>query len=179
MEGWCAPLPEHLQGERADPKDVVKARTLYVRARQAEAFMRDVPIYVAGLLDWGFSLDNPDKSAEAAVLKQTLIAELHRLERSRRMWHTEELNEHMQDVGKKAFEAVVVKNREERLGNPVVPSGYVNYREFLCEWTARGCWLGGEARNEIREFMRDMKEKQGAWWRDVRECWFNRGAAVQ
>jgi hypothetical protein len=59
-----------------------------------------------------------------------------------------------------------------------VRTGYVSYREFLCEWTARGCWLAGGAGTEIVEFMRDVKGKKGAWWRDVRECWFQRGAAV-
>lgn len=67
-EGWCASLLEHFNDPRADPKHVIKGRTLCVRAREAEEFMIQVPIYVAGLLDWGFKSDNPTKSAEADVL---------------------------------------------------------------------------------------------------------------
>lgn len=179
MEGWCAPLPERLQEVRADPKEVVKARTVYVRAREAEQLMQEVPIYVASLLDWGFSLDNPTKSKEAEVLRKYLVGELKRSEGSKRKFHTEELIEHMQEAGKKAFKAFVVEDKVARLGNPIFPPGYVAYREFLCEWTARGCFLTGGARREIVQSMKDMQTKKGAWWKDVREVWFNKGAAVQ
>jgi hypothetical protein len=63
--GWCGQLPPHLLGKRADPKEIVRARVLYVRAKEADEFMESVPALVAGLLNRGFSLDNPaDKKRE-------------------------------------------------------------------------------------------------------------------
>jgi hypothetical protein len=172
-------LPAHLEGARADPKGVVRARVVCVRAREAIEFMENVPILVAGLLDWGFTLDNPANTKEHDLLKAHLVAELQCLEASRRRFHTEELIEHMQNIGKTAFEVVVVDDKEARLGNSVLPPGLKANREFLCEWTARGCFLTGTSRRDIVQFMKDMKTKKGAWWKDVREVYFNRGAAVQ
>lgn len=82
----------------------------------------------------------------------------------------------MQDVGKKAVKTWVV---EDRLDNPVWLSGYVAYREFLCEWTARVCFLAGEARRKILGSMGDVRMKDGTWWKGIREMWFGKGAAVQ
>lgn len=179
MMGWCTELPQHMQDDRADPKDVVRARVLCVRAREAIDFMESVPVVVARLLDWGFSLDIPVNTKEGEVLRACLVAELQRLEWSKQKFHTEELIEHMQRIGETALKAVVVGDKEARLGNPVLPPGFDAYRVFLCEWTARGCFLTGQPRQEIVLFMKDMWTKKGAWWKDVREVWFNRGAAVQ
>jgi hypothetical protein len=99
MIGWCAELPLHLQGSRADPKEVVKARVVYVRPREAVEFMENVPILVAGLLSWGFSMDNPVNKEEGDLLKACMIADLQQLGSSKRMFHTEELIEHIKQVG--------------------------------------------------------------------------------
>jgi hypothetical protein len=64
------------------------------------------------------------------------------------------------------------------MGNPVLPPGSEAYLEFLCEWAARGCFLVGQPRQEIVQFMKDMKPRKGVWPKDVLEVWFNRGAAV-
>jgi hypothetical protein len=173
--GWFPPLPPHLQHDRVDAKDIVKARTVRVKAREAVQFMEEVPLLVTGLLDWGFSLDNPNNTAEGDVLKDRIIAELQSLEKSGQKFYTEEMIAHMQKVGKDAVRTVVVKDKQARLGNPDMPPGYTAYQEFLCEWTARGCFLAGCGRNEIAQFMKDIKNKKGAWWKDVREVWFNRG----
>jgi hypothetical protein len=157
----------------------VKARLVRVKALEAVQFMEKVPLLVAGLLDWGFSLDNPENTPEGDVLKTCLIAELQSLEKSKHKFDTEELVAHMQKVGSEALSTIVVKDKHARLGNPVLPPGYVAYRDFLCEWTARGCFLAGDGRAEIVQFMKDMKNRKGAWWKDVREVWFSRGAAVQ
>lgn len=93
MEGWCAELPEHLQGERADPKEIVKARVLYVRSHEAIRFMEEVPLLVSDLLNWGFSLDNPGRTAEADALRSCLIDELRRLAQSKQRFHTEAFEE--------------------------------------------------------------------------------------
>jgi hypothetical protein len=39
--------------------------------------------------------------------------------------------------------------------------------------------VAGGAGTGIVDFMRDIREKEEAWWGDMRECWFQRGAAVQ
>jgi hypothetical protein len=117
MEGWCGPLPAHLEGARADPKDVVRARVVCVRAREAIEFMENVPILVARLLGWGFSLDNPASTKEGDLLKADLVAESQCLEASRQKFHTEELIEYMQNIGKTAFEVVAVDDKEARLKN--------------------------------------------------------------
>jgi hypothetical protein len=177
--GWFPPLPEHLQHQRVDIKDFVKARTVQVKVREVIQFMEHVPLPLLALLDWGFSLDNPIRSAEGDVLKARLVAELRSLERSRRKFHTEELITHMQGVGKMALNMIVVEDREARLGNPLLPPGYAVYRGYLCKWTARGCFLAGGGREEIVQFMKNMKNMKGAWWKDAREVRFNRGTAVQ
>jgi hypothetical protein len=60
------------------------------------------------------------------------------LDVSKRKFHTEELIKHLQGVGKKRVKTCVVEEKAARLNIPVLPPGYVAYREFLCEWTARG-----------------------------------------
>ncbi|KAI8934658.1 hypothetical protein NX059_008349 [Plenodomus lindquistii] len=177
-DAWCAPLPRALEGEKADPNEVVRARVVCVRLEHAVQNMNALPVFIAGLLDWGYSLDNPVNTAEGDALKAGLVEELRRLEREGRKFHTDELVRHMLGVGKDAVRSVVVKDVEERLGNPVLPPGFEEYRDFLCEWTARGCFMGPTGRKEVLVFMERMRREKVGWWRDVRECWFDRGAPV-
>jgi hypothetical protein len=136
VDGWCAPLHTHLNHVRADVSDMVKAGTMHVRVEEAVQFMDAVPIFIAGLLNWGYSLDNPVGTAEGDALKAGLINELQRLAASRRKMHTDEPNEHLLEVGKNAIKPVVVMKKEEMLENPIYPPGYEAYRGLFCEWTA-------------------------------------------
>ncbi|KAH9875199.1 hypothetical protein J1614_004689 [Plenodomus biglobosus] len=177
-DGWCTALPARLAGDMADPNEVVKARVVGIRVRDAVMVMDALPVFIAGLLDWGFSLDNPVYTAEGDALKARLVAELGILAKSRRMFHTDELIAHLREVGRGALSAVVVQDVRERLGNPVLPPGFDEYRDFLCEWTARGCFMSPTGRKEVLMFMERMRREKAGWWKDVRECWFDRGAPV-
>jgi hypothetical protein len=90
-----------------------------VEIREVVQFMKDVSLLLIELLDWEFSLDNPMRSVEGGVLKGCLIAELRRLERSRRRFYTEELITHMEEVGKAALKIVVIEDKKARLENPL------------------------------------------------------------
>ncbi|KAF2130743.1 hypothetical protein P153DRAFT_312662 [Dothidotthia symphoricarpi CBS 119687] len=180
LDGWCPALPPHLSDERANPADIKEVRKVHVHMPDAVQVMEAVPIYVASLLNWGYSLDNPTNTKEADVLKACLVAELQRLASSKRKFNSTELVEHMKTVGERAFVPHVVSASDQRLGNPILPPGYVAYREFLCKWTALGCFLSPSGRTEVVGFMREMeKNKSHVWWKDVREVFFNRGAPVQ
>jgi hypothetical protein len=97
------------------------------------------------------------------------VAALQQLKKSGRMFHTEELMEHIQNVGEAALRTVVVDDNEARLGNPVIPPGFKAYRELLCERTARGYFMTRHTRQERIQFMKDMKTRKDVWWKDVRE----------
>jgi hypothetical protein len=175
VDGWCAPLPRHLDHVRADVSEIVKARVVHVRVNEAVQFMDAVPILIARLLHWGYSLDSPVETAVGEALKACLIKELQMLAKEKRKKvHTDELKEHLLEVGKKAVKPVVVADKGDRLGNPIYPSGYEAYRDFLCEWTAKGCFLSPSGRRDVVQFMERMKETTKGWWKDVREVWFNR-----
>ncbi|KAF2829882.1 hypothetical protein CC86DRAFT_177091 [Ophiobolus disseminans] len=173
LDRWCAPLPPHLERDDADVEDVKRARTVVVHMPDAARMTDAIPIFVAGVLDWGFSLDNPVNSAEGDVLKQCLLEELGRLARSGKRFNTKDLEEHMMKVGEAAVRPVVVEKKGERLGNPVFPPGFVAYREWLCTWTARACFYSPTGRGEILKFMQKMGARK-----DERDVWFGRGAPV-
>jgi len=171
-------LPPHLDRPDADVEDIKKARTVVVHMPDAAQVMEAIPIFVAGLLDWGFSLDNPVRTAEGEALKKCLVDELSRLARSKRRFNTKELEEHMKKVGEGAFRPVVVGSKEERLGNPIFPPGYLAYREWLCTWTARACFYSPIGRSEIMRFMQKIAMRKDVWWKDERDVWFGRGMPV-
>lgn len=76
--------------------------------------------------------------------------------------------------GKTAIKPIVVEDEKARLGNPIFPPGYQAYRDFLCEWTARGCFMCPMGQMDILGFMRQMDEnKNRAWWKDEREVIFD------
>lgn len=177
-DGWCAALPVRLAGDHADPNEVVLARVVRVRAKEAVGLIEALPVFVARLLDWGYSLDNPVQMAEGVVLKTRLVAELWELERKGRKFHSVGLVGYLREVGRGAVSPVVVGDEGERLRNPVLPPGYEEYRDFLCEWAARACFMSPTGRREVLEFMDRMGREKAGWWRDVRECWFGRGAPV-
>jgi hypothetical protein len=154
--------------------DIVEARTVHLRLEEAVQFMEAVPIFIAGLLDWGYSLDKPVGTAEGDALKKCLIGELRRLAKEKRKVHTDELEEHLLEVGKNAIKPVMVTEKGERLRNPIYPPGYEAYRDFLCEWTEKGCFLSLSGRRDVMQFMERMKEKTNGWWKDIREVYFNR-----
>jgi hypothetical protein len=178
MDQWVPELSEEV-AVRANAQEIKAFQQVYVHLPDAIDLMEKIPIYVAKLLLWGFSLDNPVYMVEGDVLKERLISELRRLASTRQRWKTDDLIVHMKDVGRRAFERVVVSaDKEKRLGNPVFPPGYEHYRDFLCEWTARCCFLSPLGRREILQFLRDMERNKGrAWWRDVREVYFTSGDA--
>ncbi|KAF2847776.1 hypothetical protein T440DRAFT_188314 [Plenodomus tracheiphilus IPT5] len=174
-DGWCSALPARLEGEKADPNEVVWARVVSIHLQDAIMVMEALPVFIAVLLDWGYSLDNPVQTAEGDVLKARLVAELEDLARSGRKVHTDELVAHLREVGRQAVRPVGVGDVRERLGSPVLPSEFEVYRDFLCEWTARGCFMGPTGRKEVLLFMERMrKEEKAGWWKEVRECWFDR-----
>jgi hypothetical protein len=166
---WFDTVPEHWNHNQL--KDKIK---VYVRYVDVVRFM-EVPKAIWRMLPYGFSLDNPVESREGVVLEDCLKRELKRLSMDRRrVFNTEELIAHMKAVGAKAFKPVVVGNKEARLGNPEYPPGYLRYREFLCEWTARGCFLSPSGRVELVVFMDRMKREKGkAWWGKERELMFD------
>jgi hypothetical protein len=178
QDQWCAPLPPHLDREDANVEDVKKARTVCVHMPDAVKVMEAIPIFVASLVDWGFSLDNPVNSPEGAALKKCLVDELSRLAKSKRKFNLGALEEHLKKVGDNAFRAVIVDDEEERLGNPVLPPGYKTYREWLCTWTARACFYSPLGRSEILKFMQNIATRKDVWWKDERDVWFDRGAPV-
>lgn len=153
-------------------KDKVK---VYVRYDDAARFMEQTPKKVWKMLSYGFSLDNPVETKEAGMLEKALKAELKHLSLDRRrVFNTVELVTHMEEVGKKAFTPEVVGSKEARLGNPEYPPGYLAYRDFLCEWTARGCFLGPTGRVELVRFMDRMERgKNKALWAGDREVMFD------
>ncbi|KAF1851809.1 uncharacterized protein K460DRAFT_362555 [Cucurbitaria berberidis CBS 394.84] len=147
---------------------------VYVRYDHAVRFM-DVPKKVWSTLPYGFSLDNPVGSQEALALEEHLKKELMRLSQDRsRVFNTKELVEHIVAVGKDAVKPVVVQDESARLGNPSFPPGYHAYRAFLCEWTARGCFMCPMGRTDLLGFMKRMEErKDKAWWKDERDVFFD------
>jgi hypothetical protein len=57
---------------------------VYVHLPDAIELMDRIPIYVAKLLHWGFSLDNPVNTREGELLRECLIRELRRQAGTRR-----------------------------------------------------------------------------------------------
>lgn len=168
LDGWIRELPE---GDHNAQEE--KART-YVRHQDAVEFMQKVPMFVSSLLPYGFGADNPVDMKEGVALAKHLEAELQSLAQKRTIFSTRELIAHMEVVGKKAVKPVLVsKDKSERLGNPEFPPGYIDYRKFLCEWTARGCFLSPIGKMEVMSFMSRMGKEKGAWWKDERAVWFD------
>ncbi|KAF2116524.1 hypothetical protein BDV96DRAFT_572301 [Lophiotrema nucula] len=147
------------------PGEVVKdrARTI-VRYNDAVEFMQDVPNYAMAILDWNWERDNPTQFAESQVLHEHLKNELRRLAQSRQQFLSDDLIRHMLQVGRKAFKPYVVAEKEDRLDNPVFPPGYEAYRDFLCEWVARGCFLSQNSKADLMNFIWRMKTEKGVWW---------------
>ncbi len=146
---------------------------MYVHYDDAVRFM-DVPRKVWAMLPYGFSLDNPVGSPEALALEEVLRKELKRLSIERRLFNTKEILDHMTAVGQSALELVVVQDVSARLGNPVTPPGYEAYRDFLCEWTARGVLVCPMGRMPILSFLENMeKDKSKAWWKEERDVFFD------
>jgi hypothetical protein len=167
--GWFHEIPESWDGDRQ-----VRDVRLYVRYDDAVQFM-DVPRKIWSMLPYGFSLDNPVGSAEAMALEECLWRELKRLSLDKTLvFNTKEMCDHMAEVGKKAVEPVVVEDVGARLGNPVFPPGFEAYRDFLCEWTARGVFECPIGRMPILNFLKEMEEKKNrAWWKEERDIFFD------
>jgi hypothetical protein len=165
---WAPKIPDSWDTDRQ-----VREIKTFVRYNDAVAFM-DVPKKVWAMLPYGFSLDNPIGSDEALALEAVLRKELYRLSLSRELFNTKDILDHMAAVGRAALKPQVVQDVSKRLGNPVTPPGYTAYRDFLCEWTARGVLMCPMARIPLLEFLRLMDKKQGrAWWKDVSEVFFD------
>lgn len=169
MDDWHDEIPE--DWDRNQQNDNIK---VYVRYDDAVNFM-EVPKTIWVMLPYEFSLVNPVMMKESKVLEDVLKEELKRLSVDRtKVFKTVELIEHLKSVGKGAFKPCVVGDKETRLGNPEYPPGYLAYREFLCEWTARGCFLSPTGRRDLTEFMDEMERKKDrAWWKDLRELMFD------
>ncbi|KAG9185751.1 hypothetical protein G6011_07082 [Alternaria panax] len=168
--GWFREIPQDWDTDRQ-----VKEIRVHVRYDDAVRFM-DVPKRVWAMLPYGFSLDNPVGSAEALVLEECLRSELKRLAVERKLFNTKEILDHMANVGRNALKLVVVEDVGARLGNPVTPPGYEAYRDFLCEWSARGVFMCPMGRMSILEFLKNMekdKNKGKAWWKDVVDVFFD------
>ena len=168
--GWFRDIPQDWDTDRQ-----VKEIRVHVRYDDAVAFMY-VPKRVWAMLPYGFSLDNPVESCEALALEKCLKGELKRLSVERKLFNTKEILDHMANVGRGALKPVVVEDVSARLGNPVTPPGYEAYRDFLCEWTARGVLMCPMGRMPILEFLRNMDKegnKKRAWWKDVRDVFFD------
>lgn len=164
---------------RSDAQEIKSVQKVTIHFQEAVELIDKIPIYVAKMLPWGFSLDNPVNTVESYILKRKLVDELRRLAARRERWNTDDLIEHMKKVGAATVNPVIVsRNKENRLGNPIFPPGYERYKDFLCEWAARCCFLSATARAEIRRFMEDMEKfKRKAWCKDVREVFFTSGDA--
>ncbi|KAH8624368.1 hypothetical protein IG631_21107 [Alternaria alternata] len=168
--GWFRDIPQDWDTDRQ-----VKEIRVHVRYDDAVAFMH-VPKRVWAMLPYGFSLDNPVESCEALALEKCLKGELKRLSVERKLFNTKEILDHMANVGRGVLKPVVVEDVSARLGNPVTPPGYEAYRDFLCEWTARGVLMCPMGRMPILEFLRNMDKegnKKKAWWKDVRDVFFD------
>lgn len=87
---WCAPLPHDLDGEDADVELVEVARKVAMYILDAIHMMEAIPVFVAGLLDWGFNLDNPVNTPEVEALKKCLVVSCSGL-RSRRRGGTQRI----------------------------------------------------------------------------------------
>jgi hypothetical protein len=166
--GWFREIPQDWDADRQ-----VKEIKTHVRCDDAVKFM-DVPRKVWAMLPYGFSLDNPVESPETLALEECLSGELKRLSVQRKLFNTKEILDHVAAVGRDALKPVVVQDASARLGNPVTPPGYEAYRDFLCEWTARGVLMCPMGRMSILEFLRNMdKNKEKAWWKDVGDVFFD------
>ena len=167
--GWFPDIPPDWDADRQ-----ARCIRVYVRYADAVAFMEQVPIKVWSMLPYGFRLDNPVESVEARALHDALKTALRALSISRKTFNTKEIMEHMLRVGKTALKPVVVQDASARLGNPVTPPGYEAYRDFLCEWTARGVFMCPVGRMDLLEFMHKMEvNAETAWWKDERDVFFD------
>lgn len=170
-DGWLA-LPEipKFGGDSAKVLDFVK---VHVHLPYATDFM-EIPKYVWGLLPYGFKKDNPVNFTESAILEAALREELKALARSRRQFNTAQMIAHLKDVGDRAVRSVLVsRDKEERMGNPEFLPGFLDYRAFLCGWTARGCFLGRIGQMPYWEIVGRMKREKGAWWGEERDVFFD------
>jgi hypothetical protein len=150
---------------RGNAQEFKSEQQVYMHLPDAIELMDRISIYVAKLLPWGFSLDNPVNMREGEVLRECLVGDLRRQAGMRQRWKTDGLIAHLKEVGAGAFAPVILSpKKEERLGNPVCPPGYEQYRDFLCEWTVRCCFLSPMARMEILQFLREMEKKKGKAW---------------
>jgi hypothetical protein len=171
--GWFREIPPDWDTDWDTDRQVREIR-VFVRHNDAVSFLEQVPRKVWAMLPYGFSRDNPVASAEAQVLEEVLKGELRQLSVSRRLFNTNEMLEHMLAVGKAALVPVVVQNASARLGNPVFLPGYEAYRDFLCEWAARGVFMCPIGRMEILGFMQQMeRNRDKAWWKDERDVIFD------
>ncbi|KAL6703292.1 hypothetical protein ACN47E_009999 [Coniothyrium glycines] len=168
-DAWFSPhIDMHAWDANRQHSDV----RVHVRPRDAVQFMR-VPQAVWSMLPYGIRGDNPVHAKEARVLHACLETELEALASKKQLFNTEELVKHMKAVGEHAVKSRVVGSKADRLGNPEYPAGFLAYRDFLCEWTARGCFLSPVGRTELLEFMKKMDEnKQRAWWKEEESVQF-------
>jgi hypothetical protein len=81
------------------------------------------------------------------------------------MFKLKDLIEHLEKITKHAFDRHVVWDARYRLGNPGFPPGYQMYRLYLCEWTARGCFLHPNIVIEHKKFVARMGREKGVWWK--------------
>lgn len=160
--------------QKPDPKDVPinqldltpleDLAVTWVRFDQAISFMQNVVLYIASIKPWGYAFDNPHTTKEAELLVKCLQKELHRLSKTKQRFNTKDLIAHMQEVGAKAFTPVVVEEKDARLDNPIYPAGYEDYMNYVCEWTAGGCFWSKQTAVDVTYCVGLIMKNKGAWW---------------
>jgi hypothetical protein len=156
--GYIDPYPE---GENDDAERAVTT----VRYWDVVDFLENFVIPVASMLPWGYTTDNPMMFPESQYLLQHIKNELRFLESIRRPFKLQPLIEYLESKAENAFKAVVVREQRYNLGNPIFPPGYERYRNYLCEWAARGCFLAPITVKEHKKFMLRMSREHGVWWK--------------
>lgn len=149
-----------------DENNGLDIATTRVRSRDAIDWIDRFVVPVAALLPWGHTKDNPVTFAESSVLLSCLKQELIRLERNRQNFRLQQLADHLTKVAANAFRAVVIADKTYNLGNPILPPGYERYRAYLCEWTAKGCFLGPMVVVEHKKFVTKMWMEKRVWWKN-------------
>jgi hypothetical protein len=136
-----------------------------VRYRDAVDFLEKFVVPVAALLDWGHAADNPVGFVESRYAVDAIKAELRRLEGTREMLRLDGLVGRLEDAAGRAFKPHVVRDKKYNLGNPIFPPGYEAYRKYLCEWTAKGCFIHPSLVQEHKKFVARMHTERGVWWK--------------
>jgi hypothetical protein len=156
-------IPDYATPENA-VADVAVTR---VRHRDAVDFLEKFVIPVAALLPWGHSADNPVTFPESHHLLTYIKSKLWQLDFSRQKFKLQALINHLVKSTEHAFKRYVVLDKKYNLENPVFPPGYETYRLYLCEWTARGCFLAPDMVKKHKNFVARMgRELTHVWWKD-------------